>query len=278
MGIPGAGKSRVAEGLVAEGYVRLNRDERGGALRELADALDGALSAGTRKVVMDNTYLTRASRSYVVERAARHGVEARCTWLDTPLAQAQVNLVERLLDRYERLPTPEDLKRLSRGEPGVLAPTSQMRAFRELEPPSEDEGFSAVERVEYVRAPRAERTRAGLFLAASSVGRRDWEAHLADADTSSPCLVFDWIPVGSVTELEGVVAKVATILDGPVEAAVCPHPGGPPICWCRPPLPGLPLAFARAHGIDPATSLLVGASPAHRTLANALGSRHRLLG
>ena len=36
MGIPGSGKSRVAEEYVAQGYVRLNRDERGGSLRTLA--------------------------------------------------------------------------------------------------------------------------------------------------------------------------------------------------------------------------------------------------
>ena len=40
MGIPGAGKSRLAEDYVARGYLRLNRDERGGSLRELAHALD----------------------------------------------------------------------------------------------------------------------------------------------------------------------------------------------------------------------------------------------
>ncbi len=39
MGIPGAGKSRVAEEYVDRGYLRLNRDERGGSLRDLADAL-----------------------------------------------------------------------------------------------------------------------------------------------------------------------------------------------------------------------------------------------
>ena len=27
--------------------------------------------------------------------------------------------------------------------------------------------------------------------------------------------------------------------------------GGPPVCWCRPPLPGLLLAFAFEHGLDP---------------------------
>src|SRR5206468_2248841 len=120
--IPGAGKSRIAADYVGRGYVRLNRDERGGSLRELAGILEQELAAGVRRVVLDNTYLTRAARSYVIDAAARHGLPGRCIWVDTPLAQAQVNIVERLLDGDE-----------------VLAPTSQMRALRELEPPSVDE-------------------------------------------------------------------------------------------------------------------------------------------
>jgi histidinol phosphatase-like enzyme len=64
------------------------------------------------------------------------------------------------------------------------------------------------------------------------------------------------------------------VIPGPVGIGLCPHGGGPPICWCRPPLPGLPLAFARAHGVDPARSILVGTSAAHRTLAAALGARY----
>src|SRR5215207_212921 len=127
MGIPAAGKSRIAETYVARGYVRLNRDERGGSLRALAEALEKELASGARRVVLDNTYLTRAARSYAIDAAHRHGLEARCIWLDTPLAQAQVNLVERVLDRVDSLPSPEELRALARRGDGVLAPTSQMR-------------------------------------------------------------------------------------------------------------------------------------------------------
>jgi histidinol phosphatase-like enzyme len=63
-------------------------------------------------------------------------------------------------------------------------------------------------------------------------------------------------------------------VSGRVESALCPHAAGPPSCWCRPPLPGLPLAFARAHQVDPSRSILVGAGPAHRTLAATLGARY----
>jgi hypothetical protein len=37
-------------------------------------------------------------------------------------------------------------------------------------------------------------------------------------------------------------------------------------------LPGLPLAFAHAHRIDPAQLTLIGVSAAHRTLARVLGA------
>jgi aryl-alcohol dehydrogenase-like predicted oxidoreductase len=277
MGIPGAGKSRFAEDYVARGYVRLNRDERGGSLRELADALDEALSSGTRRVVLDNTYLTRAARSYVIDAAARHRVATRCIWLDTPLAQAQVNLVERLLDRFRSLPTPEQLKKLAREEPGLHAPTSQMRALRELEPPSADEGLAAVEQVPFVRTKPPGESRRGVFVAAAVLTQPGWEETIGQVDPGAPHLVFDWSPDGLPDALAATARRLSAVVTGHMESALCPHAAGPPTCWCRPPLPGLPLAFARAHGIDPSRSTVVGASTAHRTLATTLGAAYEAL-
>jgi aryl-alcohol dehydrogenase-like predicted oxidoreductase len=274
MGIPGAGKSGMAEEYVTRGYLRLNRDERGGALRELADALDEELESGTRRIVLDNTYLTRASRSYVIEAASRHRVPTQCIWLDTPLAQAQVNLVERLLDRFGSLPTPEELREVARREPGVHAPTSQMRTQRELEPPSTDEGFAGVEQIPFARTPPSQQGRVGVFVAAPALGRPGWEDALEQDNRDAPHLVFDWSPDGRPDQLADVAARLSRVVSGPVESALCPHAGGPPKCWCRPPLPGLPLAFARAHRVDPSRSVLVGMSPAHRTLATTLGARY----
>jgi aryl-alcohol dehydrogenase-like predicted oxidoreductase/predicted kinase len=274
MGIPGAGKTRVAEEYVARGYHRLNRDERGGTLRELAHALDDELSSGVSRVVLDNTYLTRASRSHVVEAAARHGIPTRCVWLDTPLAQAQVSLVERLLDRLGSLPTPDELKQLARREQGLMTPTSQMRALRELEPPSLDEGFIAVQQVPFARTPRDGSTRTGVLVAAGALETPGWTDAIEHADLSAPHLVFDWRPDGSIDDLAEQVALLSSVVTGGVDRALCPHGGGAPVCWCRPPLPGLALAFTRARAVDPARSTLVGTSPAHRTLATTLGARY----
>jgi aryl-alcohol dehydrogenase-like predicted oxidoreductase/predicted kinase len=273
MGIPGAGKTRVAGELARRGYRRLNRDERGGTLAELAAELDAQLAAGVPLLVLDNTYLTRASRSRVLEVAAKHGATVRCLWLDTPLAQAQVNVVERLLDRFGSLPDPEALRRAARGEPGLHTPTSQMRTLRELEPPAADEGFSEVERRPFARAAGG-RARAGLFVAASAAAHPDLKPAVETVGAGAPLLLFDWLPGAGPDALASQAAGLAEEVSGPVATAVCGHPGGPPICWCRPPLPGLLLGFARVHDVDPARSAVVGTTPTHRALAQTLGARY----
>jgi hypothetical protein len=148
-----------------------------------------------------------------------------------------------------------------------------MRALRELEPPSIDEGFANVDRLPFARMPPAGRVQAGVFVAAAFLSRPGWKQAFEDADRRVPQLLFDWSPDDTADVLAGALARLSAEVSGPVETALCPHTPGPPTCWCRPPLPGLPLAFARAHGIDPAHSVLLGTSTAHRTLATALGAR-----
>jgi hypothetical protein len=274
MGIPGAGKTRAAQEYLTRGYDRLNRDEHGGSLRDIAQELDERLASGAQRVVLDNTYLSRAMRSHVIETARRHGVPVRCVWVNTPLAQAQVNLVSRLIALHGTLPTPEELRVLARGNEGVMAPTSQMRALRELEPPALDEGFASVEDVPFERAGGADGDASGVLVAAPALERPGWAEVVAAADPAAPHLVFDWRPDEAADVLDEPVARLRGVISGPVESAVCPHGGGPPRCWCRPPLPGLAMAFAAARGLQLSRIIVVGSGPAHRTLANALGARH----
>ncbi len=267
MGIPGAGKTRLAQTYVSRGYTRLNRDERGGRLHDIAEALEHELAAGRRRLVLDNTYLTRVLRSYVIDAAGRHGVPVRCVWLNTPLAQAQVNLVVRLVRQHGALPGPDALRRST---PGVMAPTSQMRTMRELEAPALEEGFAAVDVLEFERVTGEGTT--GVFVAGAALRTPGWEALISAAAPDAPHLVFDWSQ--DEAALDRCVAQLRDHVAGPVLGALCPHGGGPPRCWCRPPLPGLPLAFAHDHGVEPARSILIGTSSAHRTLATNLGARY----
>ena len=185
MGIPGAGKSR-GRGRVRRPRLRPPQPRRARRnLRDLAEALDGELSAG-RPAGRPRQHLSHARRAQPRDRDRQppRRSPARCVWLDTPLAQAQVNLVERMLDRVRRAPDARmSCARLARRHPGVLAPTSQMRAFRELEPPAADEGFAGVEAVDFARRPPADgRTGAGVFVAAAALSRPGWERALAQGD------------------------------------------------------------------------------------------------
>ena len=222
--------------------------------------------------MLDNTYLTRVARSRVVDAAVRNRARVRCVWLDTPLAQAQVNLALRVLERFDgELPPPEQLRRVSRREAGILAPTSQLRAARELEEPTEDEGFAVLERVPFVREPGGGGV--GVLVAGAALADPAWEERLAVLAPGRPHLLFDWRPGGEPGVLAADAARLEAVVGGPVRHAVCTHAGGPPACWCRPPLPGLPLAFARRHGVELSRSILVGTSAAHRTLAATLGAQ-----
>ena len=137
-----------------------------------------ALATGEiTRAVLDNTYLSRASRSYVVEAAARHDVPVRCVWVDTPPAEAQVNLVHRLLDHFGRLPAPEEIGRRARA-PGLMLPTSQMRAVRELEPPVRRRGVRRGAAAPIPADVGARRRPRRVLIAASALDAEGWDAPL----------------------------------------------------------------------------------------------------
>jgi hypothetical protein len=128
-----------------------------------------------------------------------------------------------------------------------------------------------VEQRPFIRSASAAERLPGVFVAGAALERPALDAALTQGEPAAPRLLFDWDPDGG---REAFLLRAASGLSGAVEIAVCPHGAGPPTCWCRPPLPGLPLAFARAHGLDPSRSLLIGTGPAHRTLAATLGARY----
>lgn len=271
MGIQGAGKSTAVEPLEADGYTRLNRDLVGGTLAELAQRLDDELTSGTRNVALDNTYAGRAARNEVIETAWRHGVPVRCLWFDTPIEQARINVVNRMLDRFGRLLEPEEIKKETRRSPGTFGPRVLLDYQRELEPPRDDEGFAGIEVVPFVRRADSKRDGRVMILDVDKVfaeGITDAQrARLARARGEG------WIVSGFAWRPPGRAAPELPEID--IEVATCTHPGGPPVCWCRPPLPGLVLAALRAARAAPERSLLVGNSAAAERLAASSGVDYR---
>jgi aryl-alcohol dehydrogenase-like predicted oxidoreductase/predicted kinase/histidinol phosphatase-like enzyme len=317
MGLPGAGKTTLAERFVADGYQRLNRDEAGGTLRELLPELDRALADGVAKVVLDNTYLSRKSRAEVIRAAAERGARVRCIWLATTLEDAQVNAVERLVSRYDRLPEERELNALRKRDVAAFLPTAQFRAQRELEPPDAAEGFSRIEvvpferRIDPAHVNRAVIVWCDDVLLRSRSGRRRptsaddvliVEARVAVLRRYQAegwqVLGLSWQPEvaegsRSAADVHAVFARMNQLIAGgdkpssgdkpaggdkpsglsiPVE--YCPHPAGPPRCWCRKPLPGLGVSLIHRHRLDPAQCIYVGEGAQDPGFARKLGFRY----
>src|SRR4029450_6533708 len=141
----------ISQSLVAEGYHRLNRDEAGGTLRSLLPALGRAIETGATRIVLDNTYASRKTRAEVIHAAATQGLPIRCVWLSTSIEDAQTNAVWRIVSRYGRLPSDDDLAQLRPSDAAASLQGAQFKYRRALEPPDASEGFSRVDIIPFVR-------------------------------------------------------------------------------------------------------------------------------
>lgn len=245
MGIQGSGKSTHVERF--PDHERINRDARGGTLAQLHRFMGERIEHGAEKLVLDNTYTTRAMRRSAIEEAHRRGAYVRGIWLDTPIDKAQVNVIRRMIATHGGLLEPAAMQRAT--DPSEIGPMVLLRTLRALEAPTVDEGFDTLETVPWME--RSSGTHAATFVAMEAAFKNP---SVLEGDR---VCVFGWQPG------PGVKFSVRG----------CPHPGGPPRCWCRPPLPGLLVAYAIENDIDFAKSTLVGTKPHHQAMALAVGAR-----
>ena len=295
MGLPGAGKSTYAETLAAQGYVRLNRDDAGGTLRDLIPWLGAALASEVPRIGLDNTYVTRKSRAEVVRAAAAHGVPVRCVWLKTSVEDAQVNAAWRIVARYGKLPDEAELKVLRKHDVAAMPPSVQFRYQRELEPPDPSEGFSRIDAIDFERRVDASLVNRavivwcdGVLLRSRSGARMplspddvevaaDRAAILRQRESEGfRVLGMSWQPeiaggAQSHVGAQAVLARMRQRLGIDIEIEYCPHAAGPPVCWCRKPLPGLGVLFIQRHRLDPRRCIYVGGGPQDAGFARRLG-------
>jgi aryl-alcohol dehydrogenase-like predicted oxidoreductase/histidinol phosphatase-like enzyme len=299
MGIPGAGKSTLAESLVERGYTRLNRDDAGGTLSDLLPRLDALAASGGSRIVIDNTYVSRKARASVIGTAARHGLPVRCISLETSVEDAQVNAVERLLSRFGRLLGPEEIRAAAKRDTAAFGPGVQFRYQRELEPPQPDEGFDSIEVAHFVRSPRPEYTQKAVLLWCDGVLRRSRSGkrtpdsrddeeiltrrfEVLERYRNDGCLLLgiSWHPevaekLTTDAEVRAGFARMREVSGVDIEIEYCPHPAGPPVCWCRKPLPGLGVVFIERHQLDRAQCIYVGTGPQDPGFARRLGFRYQ---
>ena len=280
-------RARWPQGLVAEGYPRLNRDEAGGRLRDLLPELDRAIASGATRIVLDNTYVSRKSRAEVVQAASRRGVPVRCVWLSTSVEDAQVNAAWRLVSRYGRLPGDDELAALAKtGRRGVSArrcsSAISASSSRRMQPKgsrastsfrSSDGSIRHVNRAVIVWCDGILlRSRSGArtpvdpddVVVAEERAPRSCGDIATRAGACSACRGSRRSPTALARspKCSAVFARLNERLGFAIDVDYCPHGAGPPRCWCRKPLPGLGVLLIHRHRLDPAQCIYVGAGAA----------------
>lgn len=299
MGIQGAGKSELVTDYVGRGYARLNRDLNGGKLDDLVPQLAELLASGQKRVVLDNTYPSRLSRAPVVAAAHAHGVPVRCRHLRTPLAEARINVVLRLLDKYQRLLGPDEMKSFSRSDPTLPPPVALVRWVESFEPPALDEGFSAIDAIPFERRTEPESTKKGLLLDVDGTLRQTKSGEPYPRDPDDQVLLpgrreilSQWLDSGYqlflVSNQSGVASgkltretadaafqRTVELLQLPVaEIAYCPHSAFPVGCYCRKPLPGLGVYLTKRYQLAREHTIVVGDMGSDAEFAAGLGAQY----
>ena len=170
----------------------------------------------------------------------------------------------------------------------------QFRYQRELEPPGASEGFSRVDLLPFVRRHNPTATNRAVIvwcdgvLTTSRSGRRtpaspdDLELIAGRAEVLRRYDEEGWYVLGMSWQPE-IAAKTTTheqVFDTfarmreeigvEMDVEYCPHEGGPPVCWCRKPLPGLGVAFIQRYRLDPRQCIYVGSGALDESFARRL--------
>lgn len=296
MGYQASGKTTLARDFESKGYLRLNRDERGGSVADLVTEASSLIAQGQRKLVLDNTFPTRLSRDPLLKLGRDQGIPVNCSWMQTSMDDSQVNSCIRMWQKTGTLPTPEEI--VASKDPNMVPIAAIYRYKKELEKPTTDEGFSAIHRIPFVRKWGPEHTNKALILDADGTlrdvppgcetkwptdpahvnilpGRKEKIAEYAEKGykllgVSNMSGIAKSNPVASVAE--ACYARTNELLGFDIEWRYCPHsPVKGITCYCRKPIPGNGIYFIMKYLLDPSKCVYIGDQTTDRTFAGKCG-------
>jgi len=157
LGFPASGKTTVTQQFVDQGFIRLNRDDRGGTIIDLIPLMEKALK-NKENVVLDNLFATVDSRAPFIAAAKKCGAEVECHWMQTTIEEAQFNYCMRSMKHHGEVLASKS------GDPGTFPPAVIFKYRKEFQKPNTDEGFSKIEKVKFQRIMDAEYVNKALIL------------------------------------------------------------------------------------------------------------------
>ena len=296
IGPTGTGKSTVSQKFLTQpGYVRLNRDTEGGGTLDLLPKMEQLMADG-KNIVLDNTHLTPDKRVPFVQAAKAVGCAVTCYVMDTEPADAQVNLVTRMIQMGI---DPMDLDAIKASDsPNVFPSAVHFKHYKTFEEPTSDEGFDTIVHMPFKRVIDPTYTNKALILdydetLRTSTGEKKFPLHpdevkllpgrtevlkkyedagyrLLGASNQSA------VGKGDFTYQEACACfdRTNDMLGVQIEYAFCPHKSGPIFCWCRKPMPGIAIMFIEKYKLDREQTIMVGDMTSDKTFATRAGIQY----
>ena len=308
MGYNAAGKTTLVKEFTDAGYNRINRDLTGGTLDGQAVLAEGYYKGGAHNIVLDNTYLTIESRESIIAVAKKLGVPIRCVWLATSFEDAQFNACLRMVERTGKILSPEELKKNK--DPNLFPPIALYGARNKFEgkdktlkhpgkqTPTIAEGFSKIEKREFVRVWPKDYTNKALILdfddtLRTSTGPNPWpekpehvkilpgrtevlKKYQKDGyilcGASNQSAIAKGLPE---EDCKACFEKTLDLLKVKIEYQYCPHRIPPVSCYCRKPSPAMPAYFIVKHKLNPSECIFVGDATSDKTCAERAGMQYK---
>ncbi len=298
MGSSGAGKTTLVEKYV--GHQRINRDVIGGSLDGVADELEKQVKAGKPRFVLDNTYPTAAQRKRVIDIGKKAGIPVKCVHLSTSIEDCQVNICLRMIEKYGRILSPEEISAGAKKDPG-LVPTAVLFKYRkEFQKPIPSEGFANIEVVKFTRRIDPSYTGAAAIFDLDGTirtcvdpsqkypvkktdvvllpGRKEKLAALHKSGVRV-LGISNQGDVGrgkvSLAAVQECFDHTVALLGVPMEIVFCPHKVPPITCYCRKPMPGLFIQFIEKYRLDRNKTYYIGDMTTDKTAAGRAGIEYQ---
>ena len=302
MGFPCSGKSTLVKKYVDQDYIRLNRDDEGSSIDQLHQKLDKTLSEHNdcKGYVLDNTYGTKQHRESLLNVAKKHNCKTKCVWLKTSIEDAQFNSAWRILDLdgAEKFSPDEILG----PEGSSLLPSSDnvpaiaLFAYKKrFEKPSKDEGWDEIKNESFKRNMSYEYVNKAIVLDYDGTLRETKSGSKYPSDPSDINVFVEHATVLKQYQREGYlllgVSNQSGVEKGDVskekveecfretnrqlglyiDYVYCPHHSFPIRCYCRKPMPGLPVYLIKKYKLDPSKCIFVGDMTTDKTCAARSG-------
>lgn len=295
MGYPAAGKSTVTEEFTRKGYDRLNRDLLGGSIDGLLPRLDALIRMDSKGIVMDNLYPTAKSRKGVLDIASKYKVPVTCVWQATSIEDAQFNAVTRMVRKYGKLLSPDEIKEAGKKDPNCFPPAVLFAYRKEFEKPTTGEGYAKIDVRRFERRHDLSYTNKAILL------DKDGTLTTCISGAKFPCHPSDVSPMqgrtakikeyadegyrvlgvsnqsgvakGDLSEdtLKQILAETNARIRVDIEWSYCPHRIPPMPCYCRKPQIGLGVQFIERYKLDAKQCIFVGDATSDETFAERCG-------